>query len=170
MKIIENLNRLANEELSYNNLNLLLKFPHDFEETPLISRLGREEDIVEDLGLKNLNPYLLNVANFFLNTIKLYADIKNIESQLFMITYPDVEDGFQTFSFHVPNLCIFKSSYLTNFINNEMLEESENFMWLFDSLKILGLEDTYCIRFKKTLEFGEYSTRIYLIPRTYLSS
>lgn len=165
MKHFEILNKLINVEESYSDLDKLLKFDYEFEEIPLITRLGREHKFIEYWGDKEINTYFLNVAIFLINSIKFYSNHKEYKNHNFMITYPDLEDGFKTFGCHIPNICIVKNEYLINFYKKKKLSY-EQASWLFDSLQELGFKDSYDLYVHESLDFGEMSTRIYLIPKS----
>ena len=166
MKHLDLLNKLANQENSFNNLDELLKFNYEFEEIPLLTRVSREDPFIKYWGKNCLTTYFLNTANYFLKTIKLYADHTEIKSQCFMLTYPDLESDLNIFGFYVPNLCIFQKEFLTNFLQKEILKY-EQCPWIFDALNELGISQEYELRFNQNFEFGESSTRIYLIPKLY---
>lgn len=164
MNFLNAFSQLFEIEDSYQDLNQLLKINCDFEEIPLMTRVGREKVLIDEYGKENINAVLLNAALFCLANLELLAKKKKLQSHLYMITYPDVESDLELFGCYIPNLCIFKKEYISAFTRKNILS-CDQAHWLFDSLNKLGFEDLFDLRFHQTLEFGERSTRIYLIPK-----
>ncbi|KPN70574.1 Imm15 family immunity protein [Neisseria sp. 83E34] len=149
MDYLKLLNTLAKKEKSYQEDNIidLLTYPVEFEEIPLITRVGRETPFLGLLPKENLNSFFLNAAIFYLNNIKITArkilNEKELNNLFFCITYPDANQRlFDLYNFYIPNLCITKMKYKESFENQTLLNLDKT-PWLKNSLIELGYKNTF---------------------------
>lgn len=169
MKYLEFLTKLAKTEKSYQDYKItdLLQYPVEFEEIPLITRIGREKPFLKILPKEKFDLFFLNTAIFYINNIKITSkDILAKNNLSICITYPDINSGLcDLYGFHIPNICIFKSKYKENFENNPILN-LDDFKWLNESLLELNYKNVFNIVYSKFDDgFNNEIFRIFLLQK-----
>lgn len=177
MKNLSKLFRELSTSEPYNDLDTFLFETQDFEEIPIISRYKRLESLKSRLPNAAVSDFLLGLAIFLINSVRLNARVKlppeKMKSYFVALAYTDFSEGAGQ-SCLIPNILYSTNPQTINILIGIAAKAANEDSTEMSAVKKLvdrcGFGDHFRIyesRFPDPAGDGEM-VRIYLIPRGYL--